>query len=86
MYLKNKSNTTLVKLMIKTRPRRNLLGGGTLDRFLDGEPIRPVVLVLGSCRHDRADVLGTELSDCPVQHVNLDDKVRLLQSTDMTRA
>ena len=53
----------------------NILGCRALDRLLHLLAICPVVLVLLPGRHDGAGLLGAEVSDGAVQHVDLVEEV-----------
>lgn len=52
-----------------------VLWGRALDGLLHSLAICPVVLVLGPRRHYGAALLGTELCDGPVQHVDLIEEI-----------
>lgn len=53
----------------------DVLGRRALDRLLDSLAVGPVVLVLGSGRHERTRLLGAELGDSAVKHVDLVEEV-----------
>ena len=58
----------------------NILGCRALDRLLHLLAICPVVLVLLPGRHDGAGLLGAEVSDGAVQHVDLVEEVHSVYS------
>jgi len=53
----------------------DIFGRRALDGLLHAVSVRPVVLVLGPRRHDRAAVFRAELRDGAVQHVDLVEEV-----------
>ena len=53
----------------------NVFGSGTLDGLLNCLTIGPMVLILGSSRHDGTPLFRAEFSYRPVQHVNLVEKI-----------
>lgn len=53
----------------------NILGRAALDGLLYGQTVGPVVLVFRTSRHDATGLLGAELGDGAVQHVDLVEKV-----------
>lgn len=52
-----------------------VLGCRAFNRLLHCVAVRPVILVLGPRRHDGATILRAELSNGPVEHVDLVEEV-----------
>ena len=52
-----------------------VLWGTALDRLLDTHAVRPVVLVLWPCRHDRARLRRAKLGEGSVEHVQLVEEI-----------
>lgn len=60
----------------------DVFGSAAGDGLLDLHPIGPLVLVLGSCIHDRTRLWSTKLSKVLVQNLNLVEEVQHCKQTN----
>jgi len=58
----------------------NVLRSRTLDRFLDGLSISPVILIFGTSGHNWTTILGAKFSNSSIQHVDLIKEINRIDS------